>query len=366
MIKKNLIFFMSDFSSGGAGNSISKLCLNLPPQEYKISVISLGKCAYSDILKKNKIDVHELQKKRLFFSIKDLSELLRKKIKKNYKNIIISNVHYNNVILAHLAKKINGLKIILVERTPLEELNIFFSIKDFLKKKIIKFLINFSYPLADIIVANSKGIKNGFSNDLKKKIKVIYPPAIIKILNPKKIVKNPKSFKAVCFSRLSIEKNLDCAIKSFNYLKDTNITLTIYGDGNQREKLLKLVNNLNLKNKVFFKKHTKNVIKEMKKFNILISPSFFEGCSNSIIEALNNDLAVIASNCPGGNKEILFNGKLGELFISNSEYDLSLKIKKIIKDFISYKHKYRNHRHKLENFSLIKNVKEYANVFNRI
>ena len=52
MIKKNLIFFMSDFSSGGAGNSISKLCLNLPPQEYKMSVISLGKCAYSDYKEK--------------------------------------------------------------------------------------------------------------------------------------------------------------------------------------------------------------------------------------------------------------------------------------------------------------------------
>ena len=103
----------------------------------------------------------------------------------------------------------------------------------------------------------------------------------------------------------------------------------------------------------------------MRKFNILIAPSFFEGCSNSIIEALNNDLAVIASNCPGGNKEILFNGKFGELFISNSEYDLSLKIKKIINDFINCKFRYRKYRYKLENFSLRKNVKEYK-VFNSI
>ena len=83
MIKKNLIFFMSDFSSGGAGNSISKLCLNLPSKEYSISIISLGKCAYSKILKKKKIDVYELQKKRLFFSISDLSKLLKNKIKKD-------------------------------------------------------------------------------------------------------------------------------------------------------------------------------------------------------------------------------------------------------------------------------------------
>ena len=366
MIKKNLIFFMSDFSSGGAGNSISKLCLNLPSKEYCISIISLGKCAYSKILKKKKIDVYELQNKRLFFSINDLSKLLKNKIKKDCKNILISNIHYNNIILTLLAKKIDDLKIILVERTPLEELNIFFSFKDFLKKKIIRLLINFSYPLADMIVVNSKGIKNGFPNSLRKKIKVIYPPAIVKTLKLKKLIKNSRNFKAVCFSRLSIEKNLDCAIKSFNYLKNTNISLTIYGDGNQKEKLTKLVNSLNLKKKISFKKNTNNVTKEMKKFNILISPSFFEGCSNSIIEALNNDLVVIASNCPGGNKEVLSNGKSGVLFITNSEYDLSLKIKKIIKNFIKYKYKYRHYRYKLENFSLKKNVKNYIKVFNSI
>ena len=366
MIKKNLIFFMSDFSSGGAGNSISKLCLNLPSKEYNISIISLGRCSYSRILKKKKINVHELQKKRLFFSIGDLSKLLKNKIKKDCKNILVSNIHYNNIILAILAKKIDNLKIILVERTPLEELNIFFSIKDFFKKKIIRFLINLSYPLADIIIANSKGIKNGFPNILRKKIKVIYPPAIINTLKLKKLNKNSENFKAVCFSRLSIEKNLDCAIKSFNYLKNINISLTIYGNGDQKEKLVKLVDSLRLKNKIFFKNYTNNVTKEMKKFNILISPSFFEGCSNSIIEALNNDLVVIASDCPGGNKEILSYGRSGELFITNNEYDLSLKIKKIIKNFINYKYKYRNCRHKLENFSLRKNVKHYIKVFNSV
>ena len=58
---------MSDFSSGGAGNSISKLCLNLPSEEYSISIISLGKCAYSNILKKKKLMFMNYRKKRLFF-----------------------------------------------------------------------------------------------------------------------------------------------------------------------------------------------------------------------------------------------------------------------------------------------------------
>lgn len=357
---------MSDFSYGGAGNSISKLCLNLPNDEYKINIISIGKCAYKKILKKKNIRVYELEKKRLFFSIRNLSILIKKIFRENHKNILISNIHYNNVILTLLAKRIEGLKIVLVERTPLEELDIYFSIKDYLKKKIIKLLINLTYPLSNKIITNSKGIKNGFSKILKKKIKVIYPPAIEKILKPKKITKFPKNFKAVCFSRLSIEKNLECAIKSFSFLKNNNVSLTIYGNGNLKEKLYNLTNILNLKNKILFKKHTNNVKKEIKKFDILISPSFFEGCSNSIIEAINHDLIVVASNCPGGNKEILSIGNSGELFVTNDEYDLSHKIKKITNNFIHYRYKNRINRHKLKNFLQSNNVREYTKVFRSI
>jgi len=52
MIKKNLIFFISNFSIGGAGNSISKLCLKLPRNEFEISIICIGKSKYSNTLKK--------------------------------------------------------------------------------------------------------------------------------------------------------------------------------------------------------------------------------------------------------------------------------------------------------------------------
>ena len=77
---------------------------------------------------------------------------------------------------------------------------------------------------------------------------------------------------------------------------------------------------------MIIKKFHKNPESEMKNFDILISPSFFEGCSNTIIEALNNNLIVIASKCPGGNAEILSYGKSGLLFKTNNEYDLFLKI----------------------------------------
>ena len=53
------------------------------------------------------------------------------------KNILISNIHYNNVVILFLKRFFKPVKIIIVERTPIEELEIFFGSIDLIKKKII-------------------------------------------------------------------------------------------------------------------------------------------------------------------------------------------------------------------------------------
>ena len=43
MKKKNLIFFLPNFSSGGAGKSIFNICKNLNKKKYSIFILSLTK-----------------------------------------------------------------------------------------------------------------------------------------------------------------------------------------------------------------------------------------------------------------------------------------------------------------------------------
>jgi hypothetical protein len=43
LIKKNLIFFLPNFSKGGAANSIIRLCEKLDQKKYNIYIISIGK-----------------------------------------------------------------------------------------------------------------------------------------------------------------------------------------------------------------------------------------------------------------------------------------------------------------------------------
>ena len=58
--------------------------------------------------------------------------------------------------------------------------------------------------------------------------------------------------------------------------------------------------------------------------------SLFEGCCNATIEALNNSKIILSSDCPGGNREIILNGRGGELFLNNNFKSLARSMKLII------------------------------------
>ena len=51
----------------------------------------------------------------------------------------------------------------------------------------------------------------------------------------------------------------------------------------------------------------------MNNANVLLSTSLYEGFSNAILEALALNVPIVATDCPGGNKEIISNGENGFL-----------------------------------------------------
>ena len=61
-------------------------------------------------------------------------------------------------------------------------------------------------------------------------------------------------------------------------------------------------------------KYQKNPYKFIKKADIFILSSLYEGLPNVLLEALTLKKFVISSDCPTGPKEILENGRYGFLF----------------------------------------------------
>ena len=90
-MKINLIFFLSEFVAGGAGNSIFRLCKQLSKKRYEIYVISLNRCFYKDKLKKMGVSVYEIPSSRTLFGFFKIRRLINIFIKRDSKWLIIIN-----------------------------------------------------------------------------------------------------------------------------------------------------------------------------------------------------------------------------------------------------------------------------------
>ena len=129
------------------------------------------------------------------------------------------------------------------------------------------------------------------------------------------IKKNKADNKFLIVSRLVRHKNIDLVLKSLVILKNEykiDFTLNIVGEGPEHKSLINLINKLGLQDSV-------NIVgakygEELKSFyqfsNYFLQLSSYEGMPHSILEAMNYELTIIASNF-GGNFELLGDNDFG-------------------------------------------------------
>ena len=364
-MKINLIFFLARFGKGGAGNSVFRLCKGLNKKKFNITVICLNKCAYEKKLRNYKIKVIKIFSSRALYSMICLRKHLMIITSNNNRNILISNINYTNLLCAIFIKKKRNLKLVAFERTPFQELEIYFGVIDKIKKFIMKCLISFFYKKFDLIICNSKFI----GKYLKKKYKIsslsIFPPAIEKVLRKKNNYKRNIKTNIVTVCRLSKEKNLYEMINSINEIKNKKLSLQIIGQGPEKKKLKNYIKNLKTQNNIELLGHKNNPYKYLKNSDLYLNSSFFEGFPNSIVEAINASVPVIASQSYGGVNDILLNGKGGEIYIGNYK-TLTNKIINFINNKNIYFEKTKIAHKNLKRFSLINHVNKFEKEINKI
>jgi len=366
-MKTNLIFFLARFGFGGAGNSVYRLASSLDTKKYEVHIICLGKCAYENNFHKKNIKVHKIKKKRLFFSALKLKKIVEKLTKNNKKNIFISNINYTNIFCALIFMFNNKLKLIGFERTPIQELEIYFNLIDFIKKNILKFLLKISYNRFDKIICNSNYIVNQLKSRYKIESTFIHPPSIIKSQNKifKRKLKNKKFINIVTICRLSREKKINEILLALNEIKNKRFIFYILGEGPEENKLKLLVNKLGLTKKVIFHGHIKNVNKILKSAHLYINSSYFEGFPNSVVEAAYMRVPIIASQSFGGINDILDKGKFGE-FYYNGHKQLASKIEKYIFNPKKLIEKSKLCQKNILQFTLDNHIKKFKILINEI
>ena len=173
------------------------------------------------------------------------------------------------------------------------------------------------------------------SSDDKEKIKQRYNVDAIVIPNPAPQIEKRKDVKKkqviLLVGRYDEEKNYELAIKAFYKIQQNNElknwSMKIVGDGPSRKKLEKLIDNLQLNNKVILTGRTNRVSDFYSEASIFVITSRYEGFPMVLLEAMKAKLPIVATDVPVFH-EILPNN---QHFVKQDDFDnLANEITKLI------------------------------------
>jgi glycosyltransferase involved in cell wall biosynthesis len=362
-MKKNIFFFLPNFNQGGAGKSILNLCKFLNKKKYNIYIISLNKNYYKLQLRNYCKKIYEINNKKAFLSFCTILGMLKSFSSKD--TLFVSNINYANVLSVIFIKIFFKYKVILIERTPIQELDIFFNIKDFIKKKLIKILMFCTYKYANCIISNSKKTARDIAYFSKFNSNYIYPLTLEKI-KPfiTRYYLKKKKFEIVTISRLSIEKNLEEIILALKDINNPKVNLKILGNGELRQNLNDIIKKYKVRAKII-PYNDKNNEKYLKKSHLYVCSSHFEGFPNAVVEAINYNLPVLSSRNYGGIDEILLYGKGGDFYDQKISGDLTSSINNIINNYPEAVKKNKIAKKNLQRFTF-NNIKKFEYLFDKV
>ena len=375
MYKKKLIICFHPYSYlGGATISLSQLLNGMDKKKYEIVYLYIKK---DNNLSLNKnIKIIKIKSTRTILSIIQVRKIISKYNNKKFvKKIYISNQNYSNIFSPFILKGFQNFKSVLIERNHLDELNYYESIKDFLKKNLIKIIMRLNYSKATLIIGNAKKLSKDLSVFVNKKIKTIYSPTnsskiikLSKLYLPRVIKKDISRTRLLSVSRFTKRKDVLTLLEAFNVLSDKlkNIDLILIGYGPELNNINKFIKNNKLSNRVFVLPPKKNPFPFFLISDLYVMTSLYEGCPNSIVEATILNLPVISSNCNSGPSEILLNGKGGTFYKKKNTYSLMRKIFLFMNNKKTFKRKLKIAKKNIYRFEEKKILKQYNDLFNTL
>ena len=288
-------------------------------REHKISLIVLHQDGpYRDRVSPA-VEIVSLDKDRAgkaFFA-------LRNCLLERQPEIVVSALFHVNVLLllVRLSLWRKRPKIIVTERNHFS-MRVKYS--DRFIDKLFPPLVFLLYRFADKVV----GISRGVADDIRKVARLpetradwihnpVVAPATLEAL--KETAADPWFEQGdepviVTSGRLVPQKDYDTLFRAMaELLKRRKARLLILGTGPLQEQLETLAQDLNIRDHIHFAGFVENPLAYMKRAQLFVMSSHWEGFCNVIVEALLCGLPVVATDCPSGPAEILDGGKYGTL-----------------------------------------------------
>lgn len=312
------LLFISVLSGGGAERVMCQLANELAARQDEVMLVASYKTAKEYDVSKTIKKVY-LNKKTVIGQVRELRNL----IYSENPDVCISFLPEPNFKLLVSAVGLKARTIVSVRNDPRHEYS----------RITYKFLAKILYNWSDGIVFQTQEAKQWFSYSIQKKSKVIMNQVSrVFFCTPKE-----KSEYYLATGRLTAQKNYTLMIKAFaEFLKKyPNETLRIYGEGELRERIQTIIEELEVENNVFLMGHTEEMPQVLSKAKAFLLTSNYEGMPNGLMEAMAMGIPCVSTDCPcGGPRMIINNGVNGILTDVGDENQLYHSLLKLQKDDI--------------------------------
>jgi glycosyltransferase involved in cell wall biosynthesis len=157
-------------------------------------------------------------------------------------------------------------------------------------------------------------------------------------------------------------------IKSFKIINDRfpNTKLIIVGDGPLENECIKLIDELNLKNKVQLEGYQRDSRAYYRKFDIFVLSSHYEGMPYALLEAMSMGIPSVGTDVIGI-KDLIVNGETGYLVPEADHEEFARAVIRMLENPISLSNFSVNARIRANlNFNFTNGIKEYQNFYNSL
>lgn len=140
------------------------------------------------------------------------------------------------------------------------------------------------------------------------------------------------SGRIIYVGRFNHEKRIDRLIIAFSMIaeKYPEWHVDIFGDGNEKQKLLNQIKEIKLDGRIIIHEPTKEIFDEYKRSEMLVLCSEHEAWSLVLVEAMACGVPCVSMDCPTGPREIISDGNNGLLVKDGDINELSMKIEWLI------------------------------------
>jgi len=244
-------------------------------------------------------------------------------LRTNHINILCTHGYRSNLI-GYLATRFTGIPIVAFSRGWTKE-NLKITLFQYLDRVILR--------LVDRVVAVSKAKE-------KELLQLGIPSHKVRVIHNSIALEDFDNLKPVVLrqelgldreakiiasaGRLSPEKGQEFFLRAAALvLKDEPESyFVIFGDGQERDNLEILAEELNIKERVFFAGFRKDFASYLKEIGIFVNPSLSEGLPNVVLEAFALAKPVVATDV-GGTPELVYNQKTGILVPPKNSKELA-------------------------------------------